>query len=141
MSGAAGENRAKARHDLARDLLAQADQVVAAGDGTLQGLWPRAAAALTRQALETYARALLEEEGALVEDVRFGPLMLATHAVMEAQSARELAQLWAQLSECLHHTELGTTLDVRVAVKRARVLIEEDKRREEAVDEDEDAES
>ena len=118
------------RHALAKGLIAQADKVVDAGDNVaLQGLWPRAAAALTRQALETYARALLEEEGALVEDVRFGPLMLATHAVMEAESARELAQLWAQLSECLHHTELGTTLDVRVAVQRARKLIEEDKRR------------
>lgn len=139
MTDRRGTAPATGRHELARGLLDQADQVVAAGDDTLQGLWPRAAAALTRQALETYARALLEEEGALVEDVRFGPLMLATHAVMEAQSARELAQLWAQLSECLHHTELGTTLDVRVAVKRARVLIEEDKRREDPVEEDDES--
>lgn len=129
-----------ARRELARGLLDQADQVVAAGDDTLKGMWPRAAAALTRQALETHARALLEEEGALVDDVRFGPLMLATHAVMEANAARELAQLWAQLSECLHHTELGATLDVRVAVQRARVLIEEDKRREEPVEDDDVAE-
>ncbi len=126
---------AEERHVLARDLIEQADKVVAAGDDSLKGLWPRAAAALTRQALETYARALLEEEGAMVEDVRFGPLMLATHAVMEAESARELSQLWAQLSECLHHTELGATLDVRVAVKRARVLIQEDKRRQEYTEE------
>ncbi len=107
----------------ATQLLANADAVVSAGDATLRGVWPRAAAALTRQALETHARTLLSKAGARVEDVRFGALMLATQAVMHPTDARELSQLWSRLSECLHDTELGMALDIPVAVARARALI------------------
>ncbi|MEM9069598.1 MAG: hypothetical protein AAGE52_13885 [Myxococcota bacterium] len=109
----------------AQTLLDQAQRVVDAGEESLRGVWPLAAAALTRQALESYARGRLTEHGARVDEIRFGALMLATQAVMDRDQARELTQLWAQLSECLHHTELGTTLDVAVAVERARALISE----------------
>lgn len=116
---------ATGRDATAEQLLEQATKVVEAGQGDLEGVWPRAAAAITRQALESHARVLLQSAGAKVDEVRFGALMLATQAVMHPEDARELSHLWSRLSECLHHTELGTTLDVRVAVKRAQTLIRE----------------
>jgi len=108
----------------ASTLIAHAERVCDSGKAELGGVWPRAAAALVRQALESHARDLLAKEGARVEELRFSALMLATHAVIAPDDAREMTQLWSQLSECLHHTELGTTLDVRVAVARAKALVE-----------------
>jgi hypothetical protein len=88
----------------ARALLAAAKQLVATPSAATEGLWPRAAAILARQALESHLREFLATAapGAIEAPFRTRLLLLRELHPNKALATRA-AYTWAALSEATHH--------------------------------------
>jgi len=85
------------------DLLDAARTLLARTDATTVGLWPRAAAHLTRQALEELLDALWRQRAAGTEAVsRKAQLICLRHYLHPAELAGQVAHTWAALSNACH---------------------------------------
>jgi hypothetical protein len=80
----------------ARDLLLYSDPETA-------GLWPRAAALLARQALETGLDEFWMTQAPGVEDVSARAQLLCLPTYMDPRTARKADHAWEALSRACHH--------------------------------------
>jgi len=94
------------------DLLEQARDLLRRGPGSTAGLWPRAAALLARQALETALDDFWRDKGIdLARCSSRAQLICLRTYHPDKDAARYAHQVWAALSRaCHHHTyELAPT--------------------------------
>jgi hypothetical protein len=87
------------------ELLAAARDIQERPAAATAGLWPRAAALLARQALETALAELWESDSATTGLSRCtGRSQLAClPTYLDARTARQIAYVWAALSEACHY--------------------------------------
>ena len=89
---------------LPADLLAEARALVERRDGATAGLWPRAAAALTRQALELALRDLWRARAPGVKPLTLRAQLLCLGEYARSEQAAATAQhAWVALSRACHH--------------------------------------
>jgi hypothetical protein len=95
------------------DLLAAARALVERSNVTTAGLWPRAAALLARQALETALDRLWESrpETSGLAQCTMRTQLTCLPAYMDPAAAHQISYAWASLSEACHYHpyELGPT--------------------------------
>lgn len=85
-------------------LLAQARGLVDRREATTAGLWPRATAALTRQALELSLRDLWRARAPGVEDLSLRAQLLCLGEYVRSEHVAASARhAWAALSRACHH--------------------------------------
>lgn len=87
----------------ARQLLAAARIAVENPDAGLDDAWPRAAALLTRQALETAIAARLVDRIPEVDGLPMRVKLACLLELTEPSDAHEAAWLWGRLSTACHH--------------------------------------
>lgn len=87
----------------ARQLLAAARIAVANPDAGLDDAWPRAAALLTRQALEIVISARLGDRIPEVDGLSMRVKLACLSELTDPVAAHEAAWLWARLSAACHH--------------------------------------
>lgn len=87
----------------ARDLLTAARITVENPDAGLDDAWPRAAALLTRQALEQVIDAALAPRIPDLDGVSTRVKLACQTELTDPDSAHEAAWLWARLSTACHH--------------------------------------
>ena len=85
------------------ELLEEAGRVLAQPDPSLDGVWARAAALLTRQALEQAVRRRLIHEMKLQGEPSFRSQLLALRHVVDDDLAAEVSWTWSALSRATHH--------------------------------------
>jgi hypothetical protein len=95
------------------DLLAAARQIVERPSATTAGLWPRAAALLARQALESALDRLWESspETAGLARCTMRTQLTCLPAYLDPAAAHQISYAWASLSDACHYHpyELGPT--------------------------------
>lgn len=85
-------------------LLVEARRLVDSASPESEGIWARAAALLTRQALEAAVHAKLETYSEGLERAPFQAQFLCLQGVIaDSDVAREANYLWAALSSATHH--------------------------------------
>lgn len=87
----------------ARDLLTAARIAVEKPDAGLDDAWPRAAALLTRQALEQLIDATLASRIPDLNGVSMRVKLACLTELTDPAAAHEAAWLWARLSTACHH--------------------------------------
>ncbi len=87
----------------ARDLLTAARITVEKPDAGLDDAWPRAAALLTRQALELVIDATLASRIPDLDGVAMRVKLACLTELTDPTAAHEAAWLWARLSSACHH--------------------------------------
>lgn len=106
---------------IARELLGHVDDLLDRASPATAGLWPRAAALLTRQALEVALRTFWSARAPGVETcpLRAQLLCLGRHIGDEALG-RRAHQAWSALSAACHHHayELAPTREELLAWRR-----------------------
>jgi hypothetical protein len=80
---------------VARDLQRRRDEMV--------GIWPRAVAVVTRQALEEIIELVLATRASGVERCSARAQLLCLPVYAPTEAAREASYLWAALSRACHH--------------------------------------
>jgi hypothetical protein len=95
------------------DLLAAARAIVERPTATTAGLWPRAAALLARQALESALQHLWESspETSGIAQCTMRTQLTCLPAYLDPAAAHQISYTWASLSEACHYHpyELGPT--------------------------------
>lgn len=86
-----------------RALLTEARRLVHDPDHASDATWPRAAAFLTRQALEHALREVLIHRYRLAGEPSFRAQLLAAQAFLPEPLARRAAWSWTALSAATHH--------------------------------------
>lgn len=86
-----------------RDLLTAARIAVEKPDAGLDDAWPRAAALLTRQALEQVIESALSPRIPDLNGVSMRVKLACLNELTDPAAAREAAWLWARLSTACHH--------------------------------------
>lgn len=90
--------------DTSADLLAQARDLLARATPTTRGLWPRAAALLARQALESSLDSYWHSRGLpLGACSTKAQLLCLSEYSKDGDLAREAHHVWAALSRACHH--------------------------------------
>ena len=85
-------------------LLAQAKKLMTRSDARAQGVWPRAAAHLTRQALEESLRRFWADRAPKLADVSMkAQLACLPEYFADTDLAGRLRVTWGRLSEACHH--------------------------------------
>lgn len=85
-------------------LTAEARGLAGRGEASAAGLWPRAAAALARQALELALRELWQHRAHGVEDCStHAQLLCLGEYLRDEELAAAARQAWAALSRVCHH--------------------------------------
>lgn len=97
----------------ARSLIVHARQLLAHAEPSITGLRQRAAALLTRQALELAVGAALARRAPGTERVSARAQLLCLTSFVAAETAEEATFLWTVLSRACHHHpyELAPTWD------------------------------
>jgi hypothetical protein len=87
------------------ELLAAARDIQERPDAATAGLWPRAAALLARQGLETALDELWESDSATtgISGCTRRSQLACLPTYLDAGTARQIAYVWAALSEACHY--------------------------------------
>jgi hypothetical protein len=94
-------------------LLTEVHRLIDSVPARSEGVWARAAALLTRQALEAAVRAKLDAYSEGLDDAPFRAQLLCLQGVIsDSDVARDANYLWAALSSATHHSgyELAPTV-------------------------------
>jgi len=90
--------------DTPADLLAQAKTLLSRATPETRGLWPRAAALLARQALESSLDSYWHSRGLPLSECSTKAQLLCLSEYLKDQPlAREAHHVWAALSRACHH--------------------------------------
>jgi hypothetical protein len=84
------------------DLLTLAEQVAMSTSPVLRGTWPRAAALLTRQALESAVDETWAQTEPAMADVSMRAQLLCLNEYLDETVAEDAAYAWAALSNACH---------------------------------------
>jgi hypothetical protein len=88
----------------ATDTLAMARQLLARSDAKTGGLWPRAAALLTRQALEETLDTYWQSKNLPLQAVSTRPQLICLREYLDDPAlAADVQHSWNSLSETCHH--------------------------------------
>jgi hypothetical protein len=85
------------------ELLEAAERLVREASSETSGMWPRAAALLARQALETAMKIRISTRIGRVEELSFQSQLLCLHDFTDADTARRTAAVWSALTTATHH--------------------------------------
>ena len=85
------------------ELLVEARRMVEERRAETKGVWPRAAAFLTRQAMEEAMRRLWLERAPGTQATPFTTQLLCLHEYLDPEIAERAAFAWGALSEACHH--------------------------------------
>jgi hypothetical protein len=102
---------------VARELLSAARALVNTSAPDTRGLWPRAAALLSRQALEVALKTYWSFVAPGAEDASMRAQLLSLDGYLSPAIARDAYQAWSALSRASHHHvyELAPTRDELLA--------------------------
>lgn len=102
---------------VARELLSAARALVDTSAADTRGLWPRAAALLSRQALEVALKTYWSSVAPGTEEASMRAQLLCLDGYLPAPLPRQAHQTWASLSRASHHHayELPPTRDELLA--------------------------